>query len=232
MNPFADADEEAVVVDRVTSGRGEIVLRRCGRHHEIISNGVFLMDTRGGSSERLLVSAALAAVPPSRPVDLLIGGLGVGFSLDEAVGSARPASITVVEIEPAVIGWHRDHLDAGALDDPRVRIVRADLLAFLASAGDSFDAICLDIDNGPEWTVTDHNRDLYGADGLALVRRRLRPGGVLAVWSAAESAGFAALLRAAFADVAVLPVPVPRGVPDVVYVARTVPGTSEGTESA
>jgi spermidine synthase len=61
-------------------------------------------------------------------VDLLIGGLGVGFSLDEATRSRRPASITVVEIEPAVIGWHRDHLDAGALADPRVRVVRADLL--------------------------------------------------------------------------------------------------------
>jgi spermidine synthase len=226
MNPSAGSDEETLVVDRVTSARGEVVLRRRGRHHEIISNGVFLMDTRGGTSERLLVSAALAAVPSPGPVDLLIGGLGVGFSLDEAVRSARPASITVVEIEPAVIGWHRDHLDAGSLDDPRVRIVRADLLAFLASGGDPFDVICLDIDNGPEWTVTDGNRDLYGADGLALLRRRLRPGGVLAVWSAAESAGFAALLREAFAAVTTLPVPVARGVPDVVYVART--RTSEG----
>jgi spermidine synthase len=224
MDP--DAAEETVVVERVASAGGEIVLRRCGRHHEIISNGVFLMDTRGGASERLLVSAALAAVPAGRPVDLLLGGLGVGFSLDEAVRSARPASITVVEIEPAVIGWHRDHLDAGALGDPRVRVVRADLLAYLASGAGSYDAICLDIDNGPEWTVTDDNRVLYGAEGLASVRRRLRPGGVLAVWSAAESAGFAALLREAFAAVTTLPVPVARGVPDVVYVART--RTSEG----
>jgi spermidine synthase len=219
MDPNADAFEQAVVVDRVTTARGEVVLRRRGQHHEIISNGVFLMDTRGGTSERLLVSAALAAVPSGRPVDLLIGGLGVGFSLDEAVRSARPASITVVEIEPAVIGWHRDHLAAGALDDPRVRVVPADLLAYLTSGAGSYDAICLDIDNGPEWTVTDDNRHLYGADGLALVRRRLRPGGVLAVWSAAESAGFAAVLREAFGDVATLPVPVARGVPDVLYVA-------------
>jgi spermidine synthase len=88
-----------------------------------------------------------------------------------------------------------------------------------------YDVICLDIDNGPEWTVTDGNRNLYGAAGLARVRRCLRPGGVLAVWSAAESAEFVARLRDAFSDVETLPVPVARGEPDVVYVARTVEGS-------
>jgi spermidine synthase len=221
MNPDAGVDhDEAVVVDRVVTGRGEIVLRRRGSHHEIISNGVFLMDTRGGASERLLVRAALAALPGSALVDLLIGGLGVGFSLDEAARTARSGSITVVEIEPAVIGWYRDHLGAGALNDPRVRVVEADLLAHLASDPTTYDAICLDIDNGPEWTVTDGNRQLYGAAGLALLAARLRPGGVLAVWSAAESTGFASRLSTVFSDVAALPVPVARGVPDVVYVAR------------
>jgi len=224
VTPFADPDEEAVVVDRVVTERGEIVLRRRGAHHEIISNGVFLMDTRGGASERLMVTAALARVP-RESVDLLIGGLGVGFSLDEATRSRRPASITVVEIEPAVIGWHRDHLDAGALADPRVRVVCADLLTQLDFQDRVYDVICLDIDNGPEWTVTDGNRNLYGAAGLARVRRCLRPGGVLAVWSAAESAEFAARLRDAFSDVETLPVPVARGVPDVVYIARTVEGS-------
>lgn len=221
MNPLAQ-EEHAVVVDRVVTERGEIVLRRRGPHHEIISNGVFLMDTRGGASERLLVSAALAAVPSGRAPDLLIGGLGVGFSLDEAGRDPRPRSITVVEIEPAVVGWHRDHLDAGALADPRVRVVQADLLAYLAGTAEQYDAICLDIDNGPEWTVTEANRGLYDATGLGLVRRRLRPGGVLAVWSAAESPEFLARLRQAFSDVETLPVPVARGVPDVVYVARKI----------
>lgn len=226
--PFADAGEEAVIVDRVVTERGEIVLRRRGRHHEIISNGVFLMDTRSGASERLLVSAALAAASPGSPgraVDLLIGGLGVGFSLDEAARSARPASITVVEIEPAVVHWHSEYLDAGALADPRVRVVRADLRAHLAEGGEHYDAVCLDIDNGPEWTVTDDNRCLYGDAGLAVVRRRLRPGGVLTVWSAAESVEFVGRLRRAFSSVEVLPVPVARGGPDVVYVARTPEGS-------
>ena len=113
---------------------------------------------------------------------------------------------------------------AGALDDPRVRVVAADLLSYLASDAGSYDAICLDIDNGPEWTVTASNRALYDAAGLALAARRLRPGGVLAVWSAAESSWFAGRLRGVFSDVEVLPVPVARGVPDVVYVARTPKG--------
>lgn len=212
---------ESLVIDRTVTERGEIVLRRRGDDFEIISNGVFLMDTRNGESERVLVRAALDAF--GAPADLLIGGLGVGFSLDEAVRSASqktaPRSISVVEIEPVVIAWHRDHLGAGGLADPRVRVVRADLLAHLAERTDEYDVVCLDIDNGPEWTVTDDNRALYGDRGLALLRSRLRPGGVLAVWSAAESAEFAARLAAVFDRVTTIPVPVPRGVPDVVYLA-------------
>jgi spermidine synthase len=213
--------EETSTVDRVVTERGEIVLRRRGADYEIISNGVFLMDTRGGASERLLVSAALAAAPSAG--DLLIGGLGVGFSLDEAVRSPAPATITVVEIEPVVVTWYDEHLRGPAADDPRVRIVRADLLAYLAEQPERperYDVICLDIDNGPDWTVTDGNRALYDDAGLALVRSRLRPGGVLAVWSAAASAAFAARLERHFAVVTELPVPVERGVPDVVHLAH------------
>jgi len=89
------------VVERVTTPRGELVLRQDGEHFEVISNGVFLMDTRDGRSERLLVTAALAAHP--EPRSLLIGGLGVGFSLAAAVADSRLREITVVEIEPVLI---------------------------------------------------------------------------------------------------------------------------------
>jgi spermidine synthase len=217
-NGPVDPADETLTIDRSVTERGEIVLRRRGDDYEIISNGVFLMDTRNGESERLLVRAALDAC--AAPDRVLIGGLGVGFSLAEAVRSASPHSISVIEIEPAVIGWHRDHLGAGGLADPRVRVVRADLLAHLAERTDEYDVICLDIDNGPEWTVTDDNRALYGDHGLALLRSRLRPGGVLAVWSAAESAAFVSRLAAGFGRVTTIPVPVPRGVPDVVYIAQ------------
>jgi spermidine synthase len=210
------------VVERVETANGELVLRRAGAHHEIIHNGVFLMDTRGGASERLLVRAALAACG-RRPVRLLIGGLGVGFSLAEALRSPDVAEVTVVELEQAIVDWHATHLRAhaeGALLDPRTRVVAADLVEWLRDddAG-RFDAICLDIDNGPDWTVTAGNAALYGDEGLALVERRLVPGGALAVWSAMAAPAFEARLRGRFAGVTVELVEVPRGDPDHVYVA-------------
>jgi spermidine synthase len=216
-----DAGHDApAVVDRAAGAAGgDLVLRRAGAHFEIISNGVFLMDTRGGRSERLLVRAALARV--TRPARLLIGGLGVGFSLAEAAGSPGVA-VTVVELESAVIGWHRTYLrpcSAGALDDPRVTVACADLLDWLPATPDTYDAICLDIDNGPDWTVTERNARLYADAGLDLVLRRLAPGGTLAVWSASAVPAFAQRLLARFGRVESRTVPVPRGEPDVIYLA-------------
>ena len=205
----------SVTVERLETPRGELVLRRDGEHHEIVSNGTFLMDTRDGRSERELVRAAV----PGPGATVLIGGLGVGFSLAEAL-ALHAAAVVVVEIEPAVVRWNREHLGTTALDDPRVSVVVAGLAEFLAAADDRFDAVCLDVDNGPEWTVTAANAALYGDDGLAAVDRRLAPGGTLAVWSAAASAGFEARLRDRYASVTVTEIPVPRGEPDVVYAAR------------
>ncbi|HVY09514.1 MAG TPA: hypothetical protein VHB18_05155, partial [Mycobacteriales bacterium] len=98
----------ALVLDRVQNERGELVLRQDGEHFEVISNGTFLMDTRNGESERRLVQAALAR--NERASSVLIGGLGVGFSLIEALKDQRVARVTVVEIESAIIRWHREHL--------------------------------------------------------------------------------------------------------------------------
>ncbi|POM22511.1 spermidine synthase [Actinomadura rubteroloni] len=215
-------DPRPLVVDRAAGTGGELVLRRTGPHHEIISNGVFLMDTRDGTSERLLVRAATEHL--TAPASIVIGGLGVGFSLAEAAADPRLTAITVIEREPAVAAWHRGPLrpaSAGALDDPRVRLHLTDLLDWLDTDPGTHDALCLDIDNGPHWTVTPGNARLYSPAGLDRLARRLTPRGVLAVWSAADAPGFTALLRTRFADVDVRTVPVPRGEPDVVYLART-----------
>lgn len=209
----------SVTVERLVTPRGELVLRRDGQHHEIVSNGTFLMDTRDGRSERELVRAALRGAPPGATV--LIGGLGVGFSLAEALRCPAVGHVTVVEIEPAVLRWNRTHLGTAALDDPRVTVAVADLRAFLAAGNTGYDAVCLDVDNGPEWTVTDANVALYGDPGLDAVDRRLAPGGTLAVWSAGAARDFESRLRARYARVEVIEVPVPRGEPDVVYVARS-----------
>jgi len=211
------------VLDRVDTPRGELVLRRVGNDLEVVSNGVFLMDTRDGRSERALVHQAVAA--HGRAQDLLVGGLGVGFSLVEAVGVVDLVTIVVVEIEPVLVGWHRTHLadrTAEALADPRVHLEVADVADHLAACPGAYDVVCLDVDNGPDWTVTEANAGLYGAEGLDRCLAALRPGGVLAVWSANAAPTYEALLRAYLDDVQVLTVEayVERGGPDVVYLGR------------
>jgi spermidine synthase len=202
------------IVARSESARGELVLRKDDEgHFEVISNGVFLMDTRNGRSERLLVTAALDAHPAPR--SLLIGGLGVGFSLAAAVQDTRLERITVAEIEPTIVDWYERELGGTAQQDPRVTIRIGDV----ADQSGSYDVICLDVDNGPDWTVTESNSSLYDDAGTALLASRLTPGGVLAVWSAHHVPSYEDLLRRYFPVVRVLTVDVPRGEPDVVYVA-------------
>ncbi|MEU3508307.1 spermidine synthase [Streptomyces longwoodensis] len=210
------------VLDRRTGPHGEVVLRRHGEVLQIIANGCFLMDTSDGRSERLLVDAALAALDDRPAPHVLIGGLGVGFSLAHAAAEPRWGRITVVERERAVVDWHRGGplgaVSRDALADPRVTIAEADLVAYLHETSDTFDALCLDIDNGPGWTVTEDNDGLYAPAGLASCARVLRPGGVLAVWSAQPSAEFEGTMgNAGFQQVRTEEIPVARGVPDVVH---------------
>ncbi|GAA5015060.1 spermine/spermidine synthase domain-containing protein [Streptomyces siamensis] len=221
---MATSYDTPVVIDRSEGPYGEVVLRRHGALLQIIANGCFLMDTSDGRSERLLVDAAYDALDGRPDPDVLIGGLGVGFSLAHAAADPRWGRITVVEREPAVIGWHRagplGELSAAALADPRTDIVEADLLAYVNETSDTYDALCLDIDNGPDWTVTESNDGLYANAGLASCARVLRPGGVLAVWSAQPSPEFEGTLRnAGFQRVRTEEIPVARGVPDVVHLA-------------
>jgi spermidine synthase len=133
----------------------------------------------------------------------------------------------VVEREQAIIDWHTREtaplapFAGGGHADPRAEIVHADLLEHLRTTEERYDVLCLDIDNGPDWTVTDANDSLYAATGLDLLDRTLADGGVLAVWSAAHSPAFEARLRARFARIEVIEVPVhvERGLPDVVYLS-------------
>jgi spermidine synthase len=186
------------------------------------------MDTRDGRSERLLVRSALDTHPGPRR--LLVGGLGVGFSLVEAVSHPELTVVDVVEIEPELVAWHdrwfRD-ITGEALADPRVRVVVADLRDHLAATatapeGERYDVVCLDVDNGPGWTVFEDNAELYTPAGLELAMAALRPAGVLAVWSAHASEHFEALLRERLSDVRTETVDVrlERGEPDIVYVGR------------
>lgn len=232
MNPpcvsMARVSETVQLVERRDGPYGEVALRRRGECFEIIANGCFLMDSSDGRSERLMVSAALDMLEQPHGASLLIGGLGVGFSLAEACADPRPGRICVVEREQAVIGWHtrgsaplRRFAGAGHTD-PRARILLDDLLRYVYTTDERYDVLCLDIDNGPGWTVTDGNQRLYAAAGLAAVERVLTDRGALSVWSAAPAPAFTQRLASRFARVQTLEVPVlpgRRGEPDVVILA-------------
>ena len=218
----AEMAQDMTVVERVVGCCGELVLLQCGGHFEIVANGVFLMDTRGGGSERLHVTLAAARMPP--PGRMLIGGLGVGFSLAAALAHPCVGEVHVVERESAVLRWNLGPLapmNADALHDPRVRTYEADVVDWLANApAGSLDAICLDVDNGPEWLVTPGNAWLYANDGLRTVGRALSPDGVLTIWSAAPAPAFVARMNEHFAEVDIIEVPAARGEPDVIVRGR------------
>jgi spermidine synthase len=222
MTGMTASYDAPVVLDRREGPYGEVVLRRHGALLQIIANGCFLMDTSDGRSERLLVDAALTALGGRPEPSVLIGGLGVGFSLAHAAANPRWGRITVVERERAIVDWHRDGplagLTANALADPRTEVVESDMIAYVNETSATFDALCLDIDNGPDWTVTEGNQELYGPAGLASCARVLTPGGILAVWSAQPSPDFEGTLRnVGFRQVRTEEIPVARGVPDVVH---------------
>ncbi|MFD7615348.1 spermidine synthase, partial [Streptomyces sp. NPDC059802] len=167
----------------------------------------------------------LPALPTGRRApSVLKGGIGVGFSLVRAAAEPRWGRIVVAEREQAIVDWHLEGplaaISGAALADPRTGILTTDLVEYLRTTTDRYDALCLDIDNGPDWTVTEDNTSLYSPAGLADCRERLTPGGVLAVWSAQPSADFEQALRnAGFDGVRTEEVNVARGVPDVVHLA-------------
>ena len=182
-------------IDSATLPNGDVVtLDRRGEEYVIRVAGFELMSSRQHGSEELLAELAIANARVPRIASVLVGGLGMGFTL-RAVLELLPADahVTVAELLPEVVKWNETHLGdlAGQpLDDPRVTVVLADVADLLRGSADGYDLILLDTDNGPEGTTQDANEWLYGAAGLAATRSSLRPGGVLAVWSTFPSETF------------------------------------------
>jgi len=147
-----------------------------------------LMNSRMSGSEEDLATLSWERIKTRRKARVLIGGLGMGFTLRAALGVMPPdVQIVVVELVPEIIDWARGPLTplfAGCLDDPRISIVVGDVARRIDNSRDDFDAILLDVDNGPEGLSRDANDRLYGLPGLARARTALKPGGVLAIWSA------------------------------------------------
>ncbi|HEY4112596.1 MAG TPA: hypothetical protein VGM17_00920 [Rhizomicrobium sp.] len=194
-----------VLLDKVAvAGGGELRLMRRGEEFSILSGSTTLMSSRMSGSEKALAELACARVGGRAKCHVLIGGFGMGFTLRAALACLRAdARVTVAELVPAVVAWARGpmaHLSEGCLDDPRVTIREEDVRDTIAGGAARFDAILLDVDNGPDGLTQSANDRLYDLDGLRAARKALRPGGVLAVWSASPSPQFARRLqRAGFA---------------------------------
>lgn len=204
--PAARMSAPAAVLERVQGRSGELVLRRTGADLEVILNGAFLISTANEASSRALVSAALPRLAGDG-LEVLIGGLGLGYALDEALAERRVAHVTVAEYEPVIVRWFRAYGErraaraAAAERAGRVHIECADVADVLARDAGRYDLVALDTDNGPAWLVRDENAGLYSEAGARLAAAALRPGGAAVFWSPERYGVFEEVLGRVFAAV-------------------------------
>lgn len=198
---------EYIEVARSETERGELVLRERREPGsptalELRANGVFVMDTFETSSEQALADAALELVEEPRQV--LVGGLGLGYTMHRVLADRRVERCTVVEIEESLVSWMRDGTiphGPGLLADERAHPVVADItVAVEEAADDTYDLVLLDVDNGPGYLVHDSNAAVYREPFLRHARRLLRPGGALVIWSADRSAELEETMRGVFGN--------------------------------
>jgi spermidine synthase len=183
-------DDELLELGRASGAHGEVVLRRrTGRDGstttELVVDGVFAMDDVDTSTERALATEALRRCRGSG-LRVLVGGLGLGWTAATVLAEPRVAEVHVAELQPALVGWAADGLLPGlpALPVGRLRLDVDDVAARLAGSPQHWDAVLLDVDNGPAFLVHQSNAELYSAAGLTTAVAALRPAGVLAIWSA------------------------------------------------
>lgn len=196
---------EKLDTTRVPGTDGELRLMRRGTEFSIMLGTNELMNSRLSGSEAALATLAAKKIESVKNPHLLIGGLGMGFTLRAALGVlGAKARIVVAELVPAVVAWARGPMAVifgDSLNDPRVGIREMDVNEIIRSSRGTFDAILLDVDNGPEGLTRKANDGLYDSSGLISAHTALRPGGVLAVWSSGPNPAFAKRLRGAGFDV-------------------------------
>jgi spermidine synthase len=223
-----------VATAEMPDGGGEIRLLRRGADFSIMLGRIELMNSRMSGSEEALANLACACLAGRRAPRFLIGGLGMGFTLRAALAqTGKDAALVVAELVPAVVAWARGPLAplfGDSLADPRVTIVEDDVGALIRGARDDYDAILLDVDNGPDALTRKANDWLYAATGLDAARSALRPGGILAIWSAYPDRPFAERLRRARFAVEEVKVRARqgRGAHHIIWLA-TKPGRTRGT---
>jgi spermidine synthase len=181
-------------------GGEELRLFRRDRDYMIVLDRNELMNSRMSGSEEQLATLAIAQLNNRTNPRLLIGGYGMGFTLRAALAVLPAgASVVIAELVPEIIAWARGpmaELTAGCLDDPRVSVVEGDVAAAIVAARRSYDAILLDVDNGPDGLTRAGNDGLYSASGLAAAKSALVRGGILAIWSAGDDPAFTRRLTA------------------------------------
>ena len=188
-------------IDKVQVPGAEVELRlmRRGNDFSMMLGQNELMNSRLSGSEQALATLSCKRIEGVKRPHLLIGGLGMGFTLRAALAVLdRDARITVAELVPAVIAWARGpmaELFGDSLARWRARIRQGDVLDVICSSPSAFDAVLLDVDNGPEALIRKANDALYDTKGLQAIGRALRPGGVLAVWSSGPNLAFSKRLR-------------------------------------
>jgi len=201
-----EARVEYVEIARAETERGEIVLRerRDGSAPTVLElrvNGVFVMDTVETTSERALARAALELV--DEPRNVLVGGLGLGYTMHEVLADPRVEQCTVVEIEQPLVDWMRDGTIVHGpqlLADARLTVTVGDVAQVLAEVGeDAYDLVLLDVDNGPGYLVHDANAAIYQRPFLEAARQAVRE--VLVIWSADEAPQLEATMREVFGNV-------------------------------
>jgi len=180
-----------------------LILLQRGTVYEIRVGASLLMSSRTHGSEELLAERACARIAARKDARVLIGGLGMGFTLAAALGQLGPtAQVVVADLIPAVVEWNRAllaHLADRPLEDRRVSVVERDVAGLIRGQLDAWDAILLDVDNGPNGLTRAANNWLYSAAGLGASLSALRPGGVLGVWSVTPDRDFGRrLARAGF----------------------------------
>jgi len=178
---------------------GEVTLLKRGTEFSIRTAGTELMNSRLHGSEGALGELTCSRIKRKSGLRILIGGLGMGYTLAAALEQSEPDTlITVSELIPAVVRWNREHLGhlAGMpLDDPRVSVEKEDVAEIIRKRKSAWDAILLDVDNGPDGLTRKANDRLYGRSGLKASFSALRPGGILAVWSSGADEAFTRRLK-------------------------------------
>ncbi len=220
---FALAGEvnEALEIEQVNNKHSgdRLKLIKRGNHYEITVNGVFLMGTHGGYSEKKVIEESLFYIDLHKMnarhsgYRFLIAGLGVGYSLLSAVGDSRVKRVDVVELYQEIIDWNYKYFSPynhRVIKDSKVHLIHEDIYAYLQclAAGErrsnfdftsiQYDLIVMDVDNGPDWLVTQGNEKIYHEKGLRMAKNCLTHGGALVIWSITENQKLIDALMAVF----------------------------------